>query len=143
MLIKGGCHCGNLSFRLDWSPEPRKIPARACSCSFCQKHGGVWAACPTGSIAMHIRNPGLHSEYEFGTRTAKFHVCSKCGAVPVVTSEIEGNTYAVVSVRAMNDLDPALLDRSPVSFEGEDPTSRMARRKKGWTPEVRITKGGA
>jgi len=143
MLIQGSCHCGNLSYRLDWIPEPLTIPARACSCSFCQKHGGVWTSCPTGSLELYIQNPVLHSEYEFGTKTAKFHVCSKCGAVPVVTSEIEGNTYAVVSVTAMSDLDPGLLDRNPVSFEGEDTASRLARRKKGWITRVCITKGDA
>src|SRR5438094_129248 len=46
MLIRGSCHCGNISFTLDWKPEPSEIPARACSCSFCTKHGGVWTSCP-------------------------------------------------------------------------------------------------
>ena len=44
MLITGRCHCGNISFALDWQPEPTDIPARACSCSFCTKHGGVWTS---------------------------------------------------------------------------------------------------
>jgi hypothetical protein len=50
MLISGRCHCGNISFALDWRPEPSEIPARACTCSFCAKHGGVWTSCPTGSL---------------------------------------------------------------------------------------------
>src|SRR5262249_9564686 len=41
MLISGRCHCGNISFALDWRPETSEIPARACTCSFCVKHGGV------------------------------------------------------------------------------------------------------
>jgi hypothetical protein len=44
MLISGRCHCGNISFALDWQPEPSEIPARACTCSFCAKHGGVWTS---------------------------------------------------------------------------------------------------
>jgi hypothetical protein len=42
MLINGRCHCGNISFKLTWEPEPKEITARACNCSFCTKHGGVW-----------------------------------------------------------------------------------------------------
>lgn len=34
MLIRGGCHCANISFELDGSPSPSEIPARACDCLF-------------------------------------------------------------------------------------------------------------
>ncbi len=46
MLIRGGCHFGNLRFELDWEGEPTGIPARACGCSFCVKHGGTWTSNP-------------------------------------------------------------------------------------------------
>ena len=92
MLIHGSCHCGNISFRLDWQPEPREIPARVCSCSFCVKHGGVWTSCPSGTLDVEVRDASRHSKYAFGTKTADFHVCSNCGAVPLVTSQIDGVT---------------------------------------------------
>src|ERR1700746_2479153 len=98
MLISGRCHCGNISFALDWRPEPLEIPARACTCSFCTKHGGVWTACPSGALKVNIAEPSSVSRYAFGTKTATFHICAKCGVVPVVTSAIEGRLYAVVSV---------------------------------------------
>ena len=100
MVINGKCHCGNVSFVLEWQPEPLEIPARACTCSFCTKHGGVWTSCPTGSLKVSVMDRSLVSKYAFGTRTATFHVCSLCGVVPVVTSEIEGRLYAVASVHA-------------------------------------------
>ena len=52
MLIRGSCHCGNISFELNWLPDPTEIPARACNCSFCTKHGGVWTSLPTGSLRI-------------------------------------------------------------------------------------------
>jgi hypothetical protein len=143
MLIRGSCHCGNVSFRLDWQPEPTEIPARACSYSFCVKHGGVWTSCPTGSLLVEVKDFSRVSKYSFGTGTADFHVCSSCGAVPVVTSEIGGRTYAVVSVNAMDDVSPSLLKRAPVSFEGEDEPARLARRARGWIPDVRFAERDA
>lgn len=143
MRILGSCHCGNVSFKLDWQPEPAEIPARACTCSFCVKHGGVWTSCPTGSLDIRIQDATRHSRYSFGTKTADFHICSSCGVVPVVTSEIDGKTYAVVSVHAMNDIDPALIRQSPISFEEEDEGKRLARRKKGWIVNVRFSSSDA
>jgi len=37
-----------------------------------------------------VREPSHVSKYAFGTKSAEFHVCSACGAVPLVTSEIDG-----------------------------------------------------
>lgn len=138
MLIHGSCHCGNLRFRLDWRPEPSAIPARACSCSFCVKHGGVWTSCPDGALVVEVRDPMHHSRYRFGTRTADFHVCTTCGAVPVVTSEIDGHLHAVVNVNAMEGVAPELLQRATVSFDDEETSSRLERRKKRWIADVRF-----
>jgi hypothetical protein len=141
MRIPGSCHCGNIAFELLWEPEPAEIPARACTCSFCTKHGGVWTACPTGTLVVTVADPVLVSRYAFGTRTADFHICSKCGVVPVVTSDIDGRTYAVVSVNAFQGVDPSLLKRASVTFDAEDEQSRLARRKRNWIPNVRFRQG--
>jgi hypothetical protein len=143
MRISGSCHCGNITFRLDWRPEPTEIPARACSCSFCAKHGGLWTSCPTGSLRITVRQPQLVSKYSFGTRTADFHVCSSCGVVPVVTSRIEGRLYAVVSVNAFQDVDPALVRRAAATYDGESESTRLARRKLNWIADVEIHAGTA
>ena len=138
MLIHGRCHCGNIAFSLAWEPDPPEIPARACDCSFCTKHGGVWTSNPKGALEVAIRDRSLVSVYAHGTRTADFHVCSRCGIVPVVTSRIDGRLYAVVSVNAFEGVDPSLLRRAPASFEGEGKDSRLARRERNWIPDVRF-----
>jgi hypothetical protein len=58
--------------------------------------------------------------------------------VPVVTSEIDGRTYAVVSVRAFENVDPALVQQAEVSFDGEGQGDRLARRQRNWIPDVRF-----
>lgn len=136
MRIQGSCHCGNIAFELDWTPEPASIPARACSCTFCTKHGGVWTACPGGALRVRIADPALVSTYAFETRTADFHVCARCGAVPVVTCTIDGRLHAVVNVNTFDNVPAAMLARAPVSFDGESAADRLARRRRNWIGTV-------
>ena len=90
-----------------------------------------------------MADPLLVSRYAFGTKTADFHVCSRCGVVPVVTSKIGGRLYAVVSVNAFEGVDPALLARAPASFDGEGRDDRLSRRKRNWIPDVEFVSSGA
>jgi hypothetical protein len=138
MLIRGKCHCGNIAFSLTWEPDPKEIQARACSCSFCVKHGGVWTSNPRGALEVVVEDPSRVSRYAFGTGSAEFHVCARCGIVPVVTSRIDDRLYAVVSVNSFENVDPALLRRAPVSFDSEEANTRLARRKRNWIADVRI-----
>lgn len=136
MLIFGKCHCGNLSFSLRWEPDPTTIAARACGCAFCTKHGGVWTSHPDGVLEIMIREPKLLSKYEFGSRTAEFHVCKRCGVVPVATSRIGGRMYAVVSVNALEGVDRTLIRPSTADFDGEAQGDRLARRQRNWIANV-------
>lgn len=138
MQIHGSCHCRNIAFILDWKPEPELIPARACDCSFCARHGASWTASPDAELELRIAFPALVSEYAFGTGTAVFHICARCGCVPVVTSRIDQQLYAVVNVTCFTDFDPARLNRSVVSLAGEDEASRRARRRRNWIANVRL-----
>ena len=143
MLIAGSCHCGNISFELAWKPDFTEISARACSCSFCTKHGSVWTSSPTGSLKVRVQEPSLVSKYSFGTKTAEFHICARCGIVPVVTSRIDGRVYAVVSVNAFEHVDQSLLRRASASFDGESEEDRFARRTRNWMPDVEFIESGA
>ncbi len=67
---------------------------------------------------------------------AEFHICARCGVVPVVTSTLDGRVYAVVSVNAFEGIDPARIRRAPADFEGEATEARLARRKRNWIPDV-------
>ena len=142
MLIRGKCHCGNITFSLTWKPDPAEIPARACTCSFCIKHGGVWTSNPSGVLEVLIKDPSLVSKYTFGTQTAEFHICARCGIVPVVTSRIDDHLYAVVSVNAFEGVEKSLLRRASASFDSEEKDSRLARRKRNWIGNVKYAESG-
>ena len=143
MLINGKCHCGNITLELEWDGDPREITVRACACSFCIKHAGIWTSNPSSRLAVIVSDPAFVSKYAFGTRTATFHVCSRCGSVPLVTSEIDNHLYAVVNVNVLENVDQSWLRRAAADFEGENVESRLARRKRNWIANVYITEGSA
>lgn len=140
MLIRGKCHCGNVAFALTWDPDPTEIPARACDCSFCTKHGGLWTSNPNGALRVAIEDLSRVSKYRFGTGTADFHVCSTCGVVPVATSTIGGRVYAVVSVNVFQDVPASLVRRAPASFGTETEVTRLARRQRNWIGKVEFVR---
>ncbi|MEO8305676.1 MAG: hypothetical protein ABI724_16320 [Betaproteobacteria bacterium] len=142
MLIAGNCHCGNIAFELEWEGDTLEIPARTCRCSFCVKHSSVWTSNPKSRLAVTFDDAALVSPYAFGTGTALFHVCSRCGVVPFVTSEIAGHVYAVVNVNALVNIDPAWLRHAAANFDGEDVESRLARRARNWIADVHIAAAG-
>jgi hypothetical protein len=142
MLIHGRCHCGNITFAFRWEPDPAEIPARACSCSFCVKHGGVWTSHPAGSLKVTVNDPALVSRHAFGTRTAEFHICARCGVVPFVSSLIDGRLYAVVNVNVFEGVDPSRLRHASASLDGEGKQARLARRQKNWIADVTYVEDG-
>ena len=142
MPIHGRCHCGNIAFTYQLEPEPAEIPARACGCSFCVKHGGVWTSNPQAALRVTVARPDAVACYTFGTRTADFHVCMRCGVVPLVTSRIEGRLYAVVNVNAFEGVAAARLRRSAADFEGEGEDTRLARRARNWIARVEFAAAG-
>ena len=128
MKLHGACHCGAIAFRLDWPDAPDPLPVRACTCSFCTARGARWTGHASATLTVTLADPALRSRYRFGTETATFHVCARCGGVPVVTGEDAGRRVAVVNANTLHGLDPARLLAQPVSFDGEDAATRVARR---------------
>ncbi|MDF3981292.1 hypothetical protein P3W24_04840 [Luteibacter sp. PPL201] len=135
MQIHGACHCGAIAFDLDW-PDGAPILPRACGCTFCRKHGAAWTAHPDARLTVRMTREEGVSAYRFGTRTAVFHVCVRCGAVPVCTSEIGGRRYAVVNVRAFEGLQDPLPEPSAFDVDGEAEDARLARRVRRWIGTV-------
>ena len=141
MEIAGSCHCGNISFALTWPDESTEIPARACGCTYCRKHGAVWTSHPRATLKARVTEPGMVARYAFGTETASFLVCARCGVAPLVTSQIEGATYAVVNVHTFDNLDPARVRPQAASFDGEDVAGRLERRRRNWIADVVLSEG--
>ena len=136
--ITGRCHCGRLSYEVYLPFDGETIPVRRCSCTFCRKHGAVYTSHPQGTLHAVVRGASADAAYTFATGTAEFHVCSNCGVVPFVTSEIEGTLRAVVNVNTFEGVDPGTFVESTSDFDGEDVASRLARRARTWIPTVTV-----
>ncbi len=139
MRIEGKCHGGNITYVLHWPGAGDEIPVRACGCSFCTKHGGAYTSHRDAELAAVVHDETLVSRYRFGTETAEFYLCSRCGVVPFVTSTIADHLYAVVNVNSFEGIDPARFSRAVTDFDGETTQIRLDRRKRNWIPSVTIT----
>lgn len=141
-LRVGQCHCQNISYQLCW-PEDEVMPARACGCSFCQMHGGVYTSHTKARLEATLASPELVSLYTQGTQTASFYVCMRCGVVPFVTSDIDGRLYAVVNVNTLvqGETTEPSVTKAPAeargtSFDHETQEERLRRRQRSWIPNV-------
>jgi hypothetical protein len=141
MEITGSCHCGNITYSLHWPEDAGEIPARSCGCTFCVKHGGVWTSNPRALLRARITDPGALARYAFGTESASFLICARCGVAPLVTALIDGRLYAVVNVNSFDNIERARVSVEPASFDGEDLSSRLERRRRHWIAEVAVTEG--
>lgn len=88
---------------------------------------------------MNLLDVTSVSKYRFGTRTAEFYICAKCGVAPFVISEIDENQYAVVNTNTFDNFDTSAFLNSSTNFDGEDKGDRLERRRQNWIPCVRIT----
>lgn len=134
--IDGACHCGNIHFVLRWPNSEPVIPVRKCGCTFCHKHAGSWTSHRNAELVVEINDRSLVSNYEFGTKTADFCVCSVCGVVPFVLSEIDDKQYAVVNVNTFQESGNFSFSSAPTNFDGEDTEGRLKRRKRNWISNV-------
>ena len=137
----GRCHCGNIETAYAHH-HGNEIPVRACSCGYCVKHGGVWTSDPNGSLKVRVADSGALTRYQFGTRTADFYVCGRCGVVPVVVSTIEQRACAVVNVNTFEGVDAGRLNRTVTDFDGEGTGERLQRRQRNWIPVVEFLAPG-
>ena len=92
-------------------------------------------------MQVRVHDRAAMSEYVFGTKTATFHVCSRCGAVPFVSSKIDDRLYAVVNVNTFEGIDPSLVRRESADFDGEAVEARLSRRTRNWIDSVHIETG--
>ena len=130
----GACHCGALHLTFQTPTAPETLPLRACSCSFCRKHGVRTTSDPAGTVSFTIDDPEQLQRYRFGTQTTDTLICRNCGIYLAAITEIDGTLYAVINVNALDGQNAFERPPEAVDYEGESAEQRRARRKVKWTP---------
>ena len=134
-LYKGSCHCGAVTVELETETDPANIYVRECQCSFCRAHGAVSASDPRGQIRYIERNPGDIVRYRFGTKTCDFLICRHCGIYMGATMDDETTPgYSTTQIKQFEDrVLFTKMARHP-DYDDEPLESRLARRRRNWTP---------
>jgi hypothetical protein len=132
----GGCHCGNIRVHLRLSKPPQEAPLRACACSFCRAHRTRTVADPFGLFELSADDASLVERYRFGSRTADYVLCRRCGVYVAAVCETSAGTRAVVNTNCLADR--AAFSQVPAvsDYEGETVEERLARRAVKWMPAV-------
>ena len=134
----GSCHCGNVRYRYYASRPATQLSMRACSCSYCRKTGARYSAEPNGILVGEVGDCDAIHLYRFGTQTADFYVCSKCGIAPFVIWPDGDDLYALVNVNTF-DIPVDGSGCRDVCFAHEDVTRRCERRRRQWIGNVTLT----
>jgi hypothetical protein len=134
MLHSGGCHCGNISVRLHLSRAPREMPLRSCACSFCRAHGTRTLSDRYGSAEITAADWSLVERYRFGTRTADYLLCRRCGVYIGAVCETSSGLRAVVNVNCLADRAAFTQVPAAPDYDGEATDARLARRATNWMP---------
>lgn len=136
MKLTGACHCQGISYDLSWPDHARPAPARRCGCSYCTRFGAIWTSHPEAALALRVASAPLEKRYRFGTGTADFLFCRRCGVVIAALDGNSGSTKAVVNI---NTLDPGQdIDfiHSDSDYDNEPEQARLARRAANWISTV-------
>jgi len=136
MLHTGGCHCGNITVTLRLSKPPAEMPLRSCSCSFCRAHGTRTLSDRDGLAEIGASDRSLVERYRFGSRTADYILCRRCGVYIGAVCETGSGLRAVINVNCLTDR--ALFTQTPASpdYDGEPIDARLDRRSKNWMPAL-------
>ena len=73
-LLKGGCHCGAVRFRIDIE----RRAAVVCNCSICSKKGWLGMIVPAERFEL-ISGADALETYRFHTSAASHQFCRTCG----------------------------------------------------------------
>lgn len=138
MRHSGGCHCGNITVQLRLSQPPEQMPLRSCSCSFCRAHGTRTLSDRDGLAEIAVSDRSLLEHYQFGSRTADYMICRRCGVYIGALCQTASGLRAVINVNCLDDR--AAFTQPPASpnYDGEATETRLDRRSSNWMPAVKI-----
>jgi hypothetical protein len=135
--VKGGCHCGNISYVAEFPKELNTYIPRACDCGLCKSHGAVYVSDKNGTLVIKIENETLVSRYRQGSQIADFLICKNCGIMTGVCYEEAGLIYGSINILSSDKYDLFGDDQAMHLTQLSD-EARIKRWKNYWFPGVNI-----
>ena len=136
MLHTGGCHCGNITVQLRLSLPPEQMPLRSCSCGFCRAHGTRTLSDRNGQAEITATDWSQVERYQFGSRTADYILCRRCGVYIGAVCDTATGLRAVINVNCLPDRAAFTGTPAAPDYDGEATEARLARRSTNWMPAI-------
>ena len=133
MIYSGACHCGAVEVALHSNKDVGRLPARACACSFCRKHGARTWTDPDGSLKIVCDDTDIQT-YRFALKTADYLICKTCGLYVAAVVKTEHGVKSTLNINLLDNV--AVFDQPSIAanYDGETATERLERRAQNWTP---------
>ncbi|HDM8047361.1 TPA: aldehyde-activating protein [Vibrio fluvialis] len=80
-MIRGHCHCGNISLEIPLLTTT----ATECNCSICRRYGALWGYFTQPEVKVIDQGAGLE-QYVWGDQCIEFQRCKGCGCVTHYTA---------------------------------------------------------
>ncbi len=133
--MRGGCRCGNI--RLSWQLVDYSLVPRQCDCEFCRSRELVWVSKQGAPLDIDVMVPEHYAVVHQGTGRVDFHHCTRCKQIPVATSVIDHQYYAVVNVACLHDR-AVFAPPRPVDLTSATMDESIARRRANWCSQVTL-----
>jgi len=140
MEHRGGCHCGNIQVRVRLTKPPAEMAVRSCVCSFCLSHGTRTVSDPVGQADLWA-DWALVEKYRFGSRTADYLLCRRCGVYVGAVCETSVGCRCVINTRCLEDRAAFTRQAMHPDYDQETVGARLERRARNWMP-VTLHDGG-
>ncbi|MBV9239986.1 MAG: hypothetical protein JOZ94_29470 [Xanthobacteraceae bacterium] len=91
---------------------------------------------PAGLFEVTAKDWRLVEPYRFGSGTADYLICRRCGVYVAAICETTVGVRAVVNVTCLNDRARFTQVPSTPDYDGETKEARLARRAVNWMPAL-------
>jgi hypothetical protein len=85
------------------SEAPEDTPQRACGCASCRAHNTRTTSDPYGLVEIWAEDWSHAEPNGFGSGTAEFLICRRCGVYIAAVCETTAGTCAVVNTNCLDD----------------------------------------
>lgn len=139
-LIKGQCHCGNLSCQLVVPDSANHLTLYGCACGYCRLHACTWLGAPAEALLLSAEMADEAGWYGFSNLQPHYLFCRHCGVVVACVNHFGDDWFGVVNAQT-TVLPPLPQDFLPFRQENLSEPERLARRRQRWVRGVQFQGG--